>query len=149
MTRHLRTERALCLILFAAGLALAGCAGTPKPAQTPAAGGSDYGRMAPIPNPTTEASAPTPRVAKPAPAKPAARAATPKAQPARTPAKVAANPARATQLRAAGLEQLNRGEIGQAVALLQQARQLDPGNMLIVRDLDRAVRINRTVSGRP
>lgn len=68
----------------------------------------------------------------PAPAKPAAQA-----RP--------ADPARAARLRSAGLEQLNRGAVGKAVALLQQASQLDPANGLIQRDLERARRINRTI----
>ncbi len=56
------------------------------------------------------------------------------------PAALAAEPARAAQLRAAGLEQ---------VALLQQARRLDPNSVLIKRDLDRAIRISRAVASRP
>lgn len=56
-----------------------------------------------------------------------------------------ADPARAAQLRSAGLEQLNRGAVGKAVALLQQASRLDPANGLIQRDLERARRINRTI----
>jgi hypothetical protein len=65
------------------------------------------------------------------------------------PAALAAEPARAAQLRAAGLEQLNRGAIRRAVALLQQARRLDPNSVLIKRDLDRAIRISRAVASRP
>jgi Flp pilus assembly protein TadD len=52
---------------------------------------------------------------------------------------------RASQLRAQGLEQLNRGAVDRAIALLQQAAQLDPNNALIKRDLDRAVRIGAAV----
>lgn len=72
----------------------------------------------------------------------------------RAPPKVAApvaptgpkrDPARAGQLRAQGLMQLNQGAIGRAVGLLQQAAALDPGNPAITRDLDRALRIQRTV----
>jgi len=61
------------------------------------------------------------------------------------PASPAINPRRANQLREAALEQMNRGAIDRAVALFQQASRLDPGNALIQRDLDRAVRISRTV----
>jgi len=82
--------------------------------------------------------APAPRTAQPGAAS---------SRPVQPPATV--NAARATQLRAAGLEQLNRGNIDQAMALLRQALQNDPGNALIKRDLDRAVRIGQTVrSGR-
>lgn len=55
------------------------------------------------------------------------------------------DPARANQLRAQALVQLNQGAIGRAVGLLQQAAALDPGNPTITRDLDRALRIQRTV----
>ena len=57
----------------------------------------------------------------------------------------AINPRRASQLREAALEQMNRGAIDRAVALFEQAIRLDPGNALIQRDLDRAVRISRAV----
>lgn len=63
------------------------------------------------------------------------------------PATPAADPHRAAQLRAQGLEQMNRGVISRAVALLTQASRLDPSNELIKRDLDRALRIRRTVQG--
>lgn len=56
-----------------------------------------------------------------------------------------ASPAQASKLRARGLEQLNRGAINSAVTLLAQASQLDPGNPLITRDLNRARRIQKTV----
>jgi hypothetical protein len=59
------------------------------------------------------------------------------------------DPARATQLRAQALEQMNRGAINDAVANLQQATTLDPGNALIRRDLDRALRIQSTVQAQP
>jgi Tfp pilus assembly protein PilF len=68
------------------------------------------------------------------------------AEPARAPeTKRAANPQRAAKLRVAGLEQLNRGNIDQAVTLLEQASASDPNNALARRDLDRAIRIKRTV----
>ena len=79
------------------------------------------------------------REAAPAPSAPVT-AKPPEAQPAPS-----ANPRRAVQLRAAALEQMNRGAIDRAVFLLQQASRLDPGNTLIRRDLDRAVRISRAV----
>jgi hypothetical protein len=56
-----------------------------------------------------------------------------------------ANPARAARLRAQGLEELNRGAVDRAVALLQQASQLDPASPAIQRDLGRAIRIQKTV----
>jgi LysM repeat protein len=87
--------------------------------------------------------APAPR-REPAPGKPAAGAAqTPPA-----PAAPQRNPGRAAQLRASGLEQMNKGAIDRAVALLRQALQFDPANALIQRDLDRALRIQTTVRQR-
>ncbi|TVV71702.1 LysM peptidoglycan-binding domain-containing protein [Sphingomonas solaris] len=71
----------------------------------------------------------------------------PEARPVPSPA-ARANPAQAATLRAAGLEQMNRGAIDRAVALLTRASQADPGNALIRRDLTRAIRIQRTVHGR-
>ena len=68
--------------------------------------------------------------------------------PAVRPAAPAGDPRRAAQLRAQGLEEMNRGAIGHAVALLDRASRLDPSNALIKRDLDRAIRIRRTVQGR-
>jgi len=94
---------------------------------------------------------PTPRAAtaRPAPKPtPPPRTATAPVRAEPKPAVRTANPARARQLRAAGLEQLNRGAIDRAVALLQQASQLDPANALIRRDLDRSIRIQRTVRAR-
>jgi hypothetical protein len=55
------------------------------------------------------------------------------------------NAQRATQLRAAALEQMDRGAIDRAVALFEQASKLDPANTLIQHDLDRALRISRAV----
>ena len=78
-------------------------------------------------------------VAEPRPAPPADKPAAP------APTAPATNPRRASQLRAAALEQMNRGAIDRAVALFQQASRLDPGNALIQRDLDRAIRISRAV----
>lgn len=72
-------------------------------------------------------------------AKPAAPSPTPVAQ---------RNPTRAVQLRGQALEQMNRGAINRAVALLRQAQALDPGSAAIQRDLDRAVRIQANVRNR-
>lgn len=55
------------------------------------------------------------------------------------------NPVRAGQLRGQALEQMNRGAINKAVGLLRQALAFDPGNPVIQRDLDRAVRIQANV----
>lgn len=55
------------------------------------------------------------------------------------------NPARAAQLRGQGLDQLNRGQVGQAVSLFRQALTFDPANATIQKDLDRALRIQKTV----
>jgi len=132
--------------VLALTMGLAACASAPKaprvvapvvskPAPAPTRG---YGEMAPIPNPQgDEAPAPRPAAQRPAP---------PRATPPRpAPAATTANPMRAAQLRAQGLEQLNRGAVDRALALLQQANQLDPSNALIKRDLDRATRIGAAV----
>jgi hypothetical protein len=57
------------------------------------------------------------------------------------PAVVARNTAKANELRGAALELMSRGGIDRAVALLRQALTFDPGNPVIQRDLDRALRI--------
>lgn len=59
------------------------------------------------------------------------------------PRAAARDPARASQLRGNALELMSSGVIAQAVRLLEQALQLDPGNNLILRDLDRARRLLR------
>jgi hypothetical protein len=59
------------------------------------------------------------------------------------------NPVRAAELRAAALEQMNRGAIDEAVVNLTEASALDPSNVLIQRDLDRAKRIQSTVQRAP
>jgi hypothetical protein len=76
--------------------------------------------------------------------KPVVRA-PPKAAPVPVAPAAKRDPARANQLRAQGLVQLNQGSINRAVGLLQQAAALDPGNPAIARDLERALRIQRTV----
>lgn len=86
------------------------------------------------------ATAPRPVTTLPAPP-----TATPAAPP--PPAAVSTrNPTRAAQLRGQGLENLNRGAVDKAVALFRQALAFDPGNPVIQKDLDRAVRIQKTVS---
>ena len=111
--------------------------------------------MAPIPNPHGPAREPAraeperrreaePRRAEPREARPESK---PEARPAPPPAP-AVDPARAAKLRAQGLEQLNRGRVDRATALLAQAHALDPDNPLIRRDLDRAERISRAVHAR-
>lgn len=77
-----------------------------------------------------------------------APSAKPMPAPVAKPAAPVVDPLRAAQLRAQGLEAMNRGAIARAVALLDQASRLDPANPLIKRDLDRAIRIKRTVQGR-
>ena len=79
------------------------------------------------------------------PKKAAARPATVAAKPA---AGAAADPDRASGLRRTALEAMNSGGIDQAVALLQQAAPLDPGNALIRGDLERALRIQASVRNR-
>ncbi len=96
---------------------------------------------APVQKPAEEKQ---PRPAPPAPAAPATPAA-PAARPAAAPR---ADAARAAKLRAAGLEAMNRGAIDGAIALLTQAGRLDPGNALIRRDLDRAIRIRGAVKAK-
>jgi tetratricopeptide (TPR) repeat protein len=76
--------------------------------------------------------------------KPVVKAA-PKAPVAPPPPAIKHDPARANQLRAQGLVQLNQGALARAVGLLQQAAALDPDNAAIKHDLDRALRIQRTV----
>ncbi|MES2721939.1 MAG: hypothetical protein V4656_02180 [Pseudomonadota bacterium] len=143
----------LPLAVIAATLVLSACASgpttsTPGAATDPARG---YGEMAPIPNPDGSRPAPAPRPAapRPSPQAPAAKPAAPRPAPPAAAPKPPANAARAAQLRAQGLEQLNRGAIDRAVALLSQASQLDPGNALIQRDLARAVRIRGAVRAKP
>lgn len=93
------------------------------------------------------------------PAPPAPRRAAPtSAPPARTqpravpappaPARPAANPALAARLRSQGLAALNAGAVDRAVASLQRARAADPDNAAIRTDLERALRVQRTVRAR-
>lgn len=133
-------------------LVLAGCAGgptpsAPNPIQAPARG---YGEMAPVPNPVSTP-APRPKSTTPVSRNVKSPPATaPQVQP-KPPGGQKASSAdvqRAAGLRVSGLEQLNRGAADQAVELLQRAQRLDPTNVLIRRDLERAIRINRAVSAK-
>jgi LysM repeat protein len=90
---------------------------------------------------------PQPVPDRPRPAPPAVSRPKPVA-PAPVPAKPVANPAAAQRARSAGLAALNRGAVKQAVGLLQRAHALDPGNAVILRDLQRAERIAATVRAR-
>jgi hypothetical protein len=58
------------------------------------------------------------------------------------------DPVRASHLRSQGLLQLNQGAVGKAVGLLQQAQALDPDSAPIKRDLQRALNLQKTVSGK-
>jgi hypothetical protein len=87
---------------------------------------------------------PEPTAARPSPALPAPKPPAPVAKPVAP----VANPAAARQLRGAGLAALNQGNIDRAVGLLRRAAKLDPGNLLIARDLGRAERIAATVHAR-
>jgi hypothetical protein len=91
----------------------------------------------PDPEPAKSATTPTvakPRVVAPKPAAPAVSPGT--------------NPVAARQLRTSGLAALNQGNVDRAVGLLRRAKQLDPANPLIARDLARAERIAATVRAR-
>lgn len=81
----------------------------------------------------------------PAPERPDAPRAAPTPAPAPRPA---GNPAQAARLRQQGLAALNAGAVDRAVALLRQAQAADPGNAAIRGDLDRALRVQRTVRAR-
>lgn len=61
---------------------------------------------------------------------------------------VGTNPVAARQMRTAGLAALNQGNVDRAVGLLRRAKQFDPANPLIARDLARAERIAATVRAR-
>lgn len=97
-----------------------------------------------------------PRAAPQRPAAAAAPARTPSAPraspPSRTPPAASAAPrppaadtAGAQRARTAGLAALNKGDVAGAIAQLQRAASLDPGNEAISRDLARARRIAATV----
>lgn len=87
--------------------------------------------------------APPPRPASPAPVSPSVQS-PPIPAPAR--ASPVADAAGARKLRASALENMNRGQINRAVGLLQRAVQLDPGSLLIKRDLARSQRIQAAVN---
>ncbi|QDZ08374.1 LysM peptidoglycan-binding domain-containing protein [Sphingomonas panacisoli] len=93
------------------------------------------------------------RRAEPEPARPVAAPAAPKprvvaVKPAAPATNPGTNPVAARQLRTAGLAALNQGGVDRAVGLLRRAKQLDPSNPLIARDLTRAERIAATVRAR-
>ena len=71
-----------------------------------------------------------------------------KPAPVAKPTSPAANPVAARQARAAGLAALNSGNVVRAVGLLRRAAALDPGNLVIARDMARAERIAATVRAR-
>lgn len=89
-------------------------------------------RAEPEAKPAPPPVAPKPKVVAPKPVAPA----------------VGTNPAAARQLRTAGLAALNQGNVDRAVGLLRRAKQADPANPLIARDLTRAERIAATVRAR-
>jgi Flp pilus assembly protein TadD len=101
--------------------------------------------MAPIPNPP---SSETPHQHA-ATAEGGEHANKPANKPAASPSTPTVDPARAAKLRAAGLEQLNRGAIDHAVSLLQEANRLDPSDLRIQKDLARAIRISKIVKAKP
>jgi hypothetical protein len=83
----------------------------------------------------TVASAPAPGEGAPSPSAPALQLRS-------------GDPERANQLRLQGLQQLNTGNVDDAIALLRQAQSLDQGNPAIQRDLDRAVRLQTALASR-
>lgn len=90
-----------------------------------------------------------PRRRADAPARPALAA--PRPKPATGKPLAAARPAdpgAARAARAAGLAALNQGQVVRAVGLLRRASQLDPGDALARRDLQRAERIASAVRAR-
>jgi hypothetical protein len=99
------------------------------------------GRTVSIPGEPKAAARPGPRP-QAAPAGP--KSAKPSA-PSPAPAPALRNGPRASDLRAAGLVQMNKGAIDRAVSLLQQAQALAPADQAIRRDLERALRIQKTV----
>jgi hypothetical protein len=82
----------------------------------------------------------------PAPAAPAPPASAPAVKAQAAPP--SGNPGRASDLRRRALEDMNKGSVDLAVALLQQAMPLDPNNPLIRNDLDRALRIQASLRRR-
>jgi hypothetical protein len=93
---------------------------------------------APVAKPQPRPERPKPKAPSPSPAKPSAAPAP----------RAASQPAQAQRARTMGLAALNRGAIGQAIAHLERAKALDPGNVQIQRELDRARRIAATVKGK-
>jgi hypothetical protein len=60
-------------------------------------------------------------------------------------AAVNADPQGANRRRLEALEKLNRGEVDDAVALLREAHTLDGNNVLVKKDLDRAIRLQASL----
>ncbi len=92
------------------------------------------------------AAQPAPRRPQPAPGgstSPRAQPVPPAAEPAQP-----TNPALAARLRSQGLAALNAGAVDRAVGLLRQALAADPGNAAVRADLERALRVQRTVRAR-
>jgi hypothetical protein len=83
-----------------------------------------------------------PKRVAPAPAPPPVTPAKP------PPPAAGVNPVRANQLRRTALEDMNKGAVDRAVALLQQAAALDPASTLIKADLERALRIQGSLKRR-
>lgn len=104
------------------------------------------GQLIKVPGQAPVAQQPIPKP-KPRPSPSVATAPPPKVLPVapRTPA---SNPRQANALRMNGLSSLNKGQVAQAVRQLEQARNLDPANPVIKRDLARAKRLQVTVSER-
>lgn len=101
------------------------------------------GRVLMIPGVEKKPAPPAPlRKTLPAPPPKVAPAPSPTADPVRA-------KARARELRSQALQNMNRGAIDAAVALLRQALQLDPENFLIQNDMARALRIQATLRARP
>ncbi len=134
-----RRVRHLCTALVAA-CALSACQHLPS-FDSPA---SKTTATQPAPKKQT---APRKKAAAPATAAAALRG--PQADAAQTEAVQQRGPAHAAALRATALDQLNTGEVDGAVTNLKAARELDPANVLIQRDLERALRIRATVSAQP
>jgi len=99
----------------------------------------------PRPEPVRRADPEPTRSTSAAPSTPKPKVTTPKPS---APVAPGANPVAGRQLRTAGLAALNQGNVDRAVGLLRRAKQADPANPLIARDLARAERIAATVRAR-
>ena len=108
---------------------------------------SVVGKVLIIPTPSTPVARRPVRV-RDRPPTPAAPQAPPAPQVAAGAPPIVHNPAQAGALRATALENMSRGRIDLAVALLEKAQTLDPGNPLISHDLERAHRLQVAVRDR-